>query len=296
MQRNYNLTPNFNFDYSVSDFDKIDTTDFFDAINETTKIIYTEALNSNLNKIGLCLSGVDSELIAHYLNKNNIPVEYFFLHIPNINDKDLELCKNIAKKYNTHLNVLSIPVNKIIDTNIYENFNITYSCWPTYVTIPSLIKEIPDDFYIVLGEGDLEKTNNDRYKKIFDSKVKNYSDSNLYIPLHLTEIAYNRTLSFYSKRGESNFYSKNFNLWYHILRHKDLISNFKYFYDPKSNIISEFSIENNLISPKKTLNYNSEHFDLSKKIFTNLCAFAAKYENWNPYIGDIVVLPKNLLS
>lgn len=295
MKRNYELTADFQFKYFFSDFDPITTNNFFDAVDQTCKDIYNEALSQNLNKIGLCLSGLDSELIAFYLEKNSIPVEYFFLLITGINDKDLEICKIIANKNKKHLNVVSLTIDEFIDTNIYENFEITYNCWPTYAVIPSLIKKIPDNYYIILGEGDLEKTNLVRYEKIFNAKVKNYDDSNFYVPMQLSEIAYRKSLNFFKKIGESNFFSRNYNLWYHILRDANLVTNKRYYYDPKTYILKKFAVESNFKFLEKTLNFDDKQYRHKQKIITNLCNYAKKYPLWNPYIGDMVIISDKLI-
>ena len=69
------------FSYRIDDFDKVTTDTFFDAVDKTVKDIKKEMTALGLEKIGLCLSGIDSELIAHYIHLNDIPVEYFFFHI-----------------------------------------------------------------------------------------------------------------------------------------------------------------------------------------------------------------------
>jgi hypothetical protein len=295
MKRTYNLTADFDFRYELSDFDVINTTDFFHAVDETSKIVYNDAINQNINKMGLCLSGSDSELIAHYLNKNSIPVEYFFLLIKGVNDNDLKLCEKISKKYSTPLNVIEISLKELLEIKIFENFEITMTCWPTYVTIPSLIKEIPNDYYIILGEGDLEKTSDQKYKVLFENKIQSYDDRNFYIPVNITEVAYRKSLDSFNKTGESNFFSKNFNLWYHILKNPELITNGKYYYDPKSNILKKFMVENNFLSPGKTLNYTDNSVTIRTKIISELCEYGKKVKNWNRYAGDIITIPKEIL-
>lgn len=301
MKRVWNLTENFDFSYAVGDYDIITTNNFLEAVNKTVKLIEQELKDLNLKKIALCLSGSDSELIAHFFYMNNIPIEYFFLDIDGINRLELNLCEKISKKYNTNLNVYSISSNELISNLIYENFNITKVCWPTYATLPSLIKKIPDDLYIVLGEGDLEK-GWPRYKKIYQNKYVNCkNDTNIYIPIHLTEISYNLALKYYNKHGESNFYSKCFDLWYHILNDKNLLTSEGWYYDPKTHIMNKLITNLNLISPLKTMNYDDETNNVEKrsilknKIVNNLLKYGNTFNNWNPYIGDLVAIPKKNL-
>lgn len=293
MDRIWSLTSDFKFDFTLANFDIITTTDYLSSIDKTVKIIYDEMTTLNLNKVGLCLSGVDSELIAHYLAINGITTEYFFLDIDGTNSADLILCQNIAKKYNNKLNVISITIEQLLEEIIYTNFDITNVCWPTYVTIPTLIKNIPNDYYIITGEGDLEKDSDDRYSKIYHDKITVHSPDNFYIPVHLTEVAYKRAMTYYQKQGESNFYSRCFDSWYHILKDTRLITNGQYLYDPKRNIINDIAAKQRLLSPNKTLNYTEP--SLKRNIITRLIQYGNKISGWHPYIGDIIILPKNMI-
>ncbi len=297
MNRFFELTNDFKFSYSVQNLNEITTENYLNAIEKTTKIVYEDCLKSESNKIGLCLSGSDSELIAHFLHKNKIPTEYFFLNIAGINSKELELCKKISEKYNTKLNVIYINKDDLLRKIIYENFQITYVCWPTYVTLPTLIKYIPKNYYIVLGEGDLEKGWN-RYKKIYEEKIKSHDDNFFYIPMHLTEISYLLSLSHFEKKGEGNFYSRCFDNWYHILNDEDLITDGICVFDPKTKIISKIIRDLNLISPLKTMNYddNAEKNMLGHNIINKLKKYGKKIENWSPTIGDIVKIEKKVLK
>lgn len=293
MDRIWSLSSDFNFDFKLSNFDRITTTDYLDSIDKTVKIISDEMSALNLNKVGLCLSGVDSELIAHYLSINDVITEYFFLDIDGTNSDDLILCQNIAKKYNNKLNVISITIDQLLEEIIYTNFDITNVCWPTYVTIPTLIQHIPKEYYIITGEGDLEKDSEDRYSKIYQNKIKVHNPDNFYIPVHLTEVAYTRAMIHYEKHGESNFYSRCFDSWYHILKDNRLITNDRYLYDPKLNIVNAFAREKSLLSPIKTLNYTDPV--LKKNIISRLLQYGNKFPGWNPYIGDIITIPRNMI-
>jgi hypothetical protein len=293
MLRKYELTDDFKFSYSVEEFDEITTTNYLEAIDKTTKVVFDDCKKANLNKIGLCLSGSDSEFIAHFLHKNDIPTEYFFMDIGGINSEELKLCEQISKKYNTKLNVVSVNTKELLDNLIYENFDITHVCWPTYSTLPTLIKNIPKDFYIVLGEGDLEK-GWPRYKELYYRKIEVRDNDFFHIPIMLTEISYLLSLSFFGKRGEGNFYSRCYDTWYHILNDKRLIVDDTCLLDPKTNIISEYKKQINLLSPMKTMNYDDhmKRILIGDKIINNLIRYGKKIENWSPIIGDILKIKK----
>lgn len=296
MNRVFNVNSNFDFSYKLTNFDVITTKNYLEAVDKITKNIEKTLVDLNLKKIGLCLSGLDSEIIANSLSKSDIYVEFFFLKIENVNIADLELAEKISKKYKKILNVVSITIEELLDYEIFNSFNITKVCWPTYVSIPFLIKKIPDDFFIILGEGDLEKTNNDKYSRIFNLKNLEYSNENFYIPMHLSEIAYKTTIDFYGKNGESNFFTNSFDAWYHILKDDNLITDEKIFYDPKTKILSSLAKENNFVSPIKTLNYNENFFNLKIEIINKLIDYGKNFQGWHAYIGDVIILPKDLIK
>lgn len=295
MNRNWELSPDFKFSYFLTDFDSISTSNYIEAIDKASLLVFEDAAKLNLNKIGLCISGADSELIARSLFNLGIYTEYFFLNIDGINSVELSICQNIAKRYNAKLNVVTITKNDLLETVIYENFNITPVIYPTYATLPVLIKNIPSDFYIVLGEGDIEK-GWPRYTYIFKHKIKNPDHKNfLYVPEHLSEISYRLAINYYGKHGESNFYSRCFDTWYHILKDERLITDGVCLYDPKTTIFSSLIKEYNLISPIKTMNYENS-IELRNHIKSNLINRGKQFDGWHQDIGDVVVLPKSLFT
>jgi len=300
MHRSYSLTDDLKFSYKIENFDQITTVDYLGAINKSVISIIDEMNVLSLKRVGLCLSGSDSELIAHYLHLNNVPTEYFFLDVENINSLERKLCEEISKKYNTKLNVISITIEELLDKFIYENFNITPVCYPTYATLPTLIKQIPNDYYIITGEGDIEKGWK-RYKIIFNKIITDYNSDYFYVPVHLSEIAYNRALNFYQKHGESNFYSRCFDTWYHLLNHPDMITNGIDMYDPKTKIISKVIKDLKLLSPEKTMNYNDTdinhelRYNIGQTIISKLTNVGNNLPGWSRNIGDVIKVPKTLI-
>jgi hypothetical protein len=290
MQRNWEFDNEFNFQYWLSDLDIVDTADYIEAIHKAVRLLSDDMAVAKKSKIALLLSGVDSELIAKCLYLNNIPVEYFYLHINGINDSELLLCQEISNRYSTKLNVIQVDYFTLLETQIEESFQITKVCWPTYLVLPYLIKRIPDDYYITIGEGDLEK-DNIRYGIIYKDYQKDFTGNEFFVPIHLTEISYRLALDHYGKSGESNFFSRCFDLWYHILKDPDLITNRKYYYDPKKVLLKKYS--EGLLSPNKTLNF----LDKEKKqsIINHACKLGKALPGWHRYIGDIIKIPNYLI-
>lgn len=254
--------------------------------------LFDKAKNLNLEKVGLALSGLDSEIIAHSLHKLKIPAEFFFLNVVGANDNQISDVKKVAKKYDTKLNIIRILQEDLIDNLIYESFSVLPVIFPGYVTNTLIIKYIPDDFYIIIGEGDLEKTGIEKYGSIFKEAVPVFDPNFYYIPMHLSEIMYSKCLDFYNKKGEANFYSYNFNTWFHILRDSRLITNRKFFYDPKSELL--FNDCRNFIFQKKTDTFNNNPpSNLEKTIITRLLKQTSA--SWKWYIGDVVAISKDLI-
>lgn len=286
------------FSYQISDFDKITTKDFFEAIDLTSTEIYDEMKQKNISSVALLLSGIDSEMIANSLYNLKIPTEHYFFHITGVNDHLKELVESISKKYDTKLNIFESTLDEVLNYTL-NNFHKNYIAYPLYSAIPFFMDRIPNNQYIIIGEGDLEKRDLVKYFKIYEKKT-NTDDQTFYIPMHLCEITYRTALDNANKIGESNFYSRNFNLWYHILKDNRLITNEKYYYDPKTVLINEIKAEKQLLSPIKTINFsttktNNDNLVKYNSIMAQLKEIGHQNTNWNHYIGDLVSVPKDLV-
>ena len=286
------------FSYQISDLDKITTKDFFEAIDLTNTEIYDEIKQKNISSVALLLSGIDSEMIANSLYNLKIPTEHYFFHILGVNDHLKELVESISKKYNTKLNIFEDTLENVLNYTL-NNFHKNYVAYPLYSAIPYFIDKIPNNQYIVIGEGDLEKRDLVKYFKIYETKSNN-DDKSFYIPMHLCEVTYKMALNNANREGESNFYSRNFNLWHHILKDNRLITNEKYYYDPKTVLIQELSIEKKLLSPIKTINFSSANTNSNNLVKYNdmmakLKEIGHQNTHWNHYIGDLVRVPKDLV-
>ena len=286
------------FSYQISDFDKITTKDFFEAIDLTSTEIYDEMKQKNISSVALLLSGIDSEMIANSLYNLKIPTEHYFFHITGVNDHLKELVESISKKYDTKLNIFESTLDEVLNYTL-NNFHKNYIAYPLYSAIPFFMDRIPNNQYIIIGEGDLEKRDLVKYFKIYEKKA-NTDDQTFYIPMHLCEITYRMALDNANKIGESNFYSRNFNLWYHILKDNRLITNEKYYYDPKTVLINEIKAEKQLLSPIKTIKFsttktNNDNLVKYNSIMAQLKEIGHQNTNWNHYIGDLVSVPKDLV-
>lgn len=294
MDRVWSLNKKLEFTYRLENFDTITTENYIEAVDKTTASIIDNMTRLCFKKVGLCLSGMDSEIILRSLIKHDIDVECFFLLIENHNLEDLELVKKLTAIYSKPLHVVSLSLSDLLDFHIYRNFLITKVCWPTYVSVPSLIEQIPIDYFIIIGEGDLEKNNNFRYERIFYNHIKSIDTRAFYIPISLTEISYQLSFDYFNRQGEANFFSRIFDTWYHVLRNPLLKTNRKYYYDPKEYFMADLAKVNNYHSPLKTLNYKQQNLKYS--IMKNLYEFGQGIKHWDPFKGNIITIPESLIN
>ena len=281
------------YSYIIDNFDDINTDSFFEAVDKSLEDIFLEMEYFSLSKIAICLSGIDGEIIGQRLLKYKKDVEYFFLYIQGINEDHKKIVEEIAFRHKVKLNIVPVSFDYIRDEFCHEVFDFCQVTMLTYVTIPYLIKSIPNDYYIIIGEGDLEKSDANKYRKIFDKNITNPSREMIYVPMHLTEIIYSLSLKRYGKYGESNFYSRKFDTWYHVLKDNRLITNFRFYYDPKSDFVYEIC-KNDFVSPIKTLNYTiDKHWNLMVDLHQKLERTACK--NWSFFLGSMVAIPKDLV-
>jgi len=286
------------FTYNITDIDKITTQDFFEAIDLTVTEIYDEIKQKNLSSVALLLSGIDSEMIANSLYNLKIPTEHYFFHIIGVNDHLKELVESISKKYDTKLHIFESSLKDVLDYAL-NNFHKNYVAYPLYSVLPFFMEKIPNNQFIVIGEGDLEKRDLVKYFKIYEKKSNN-DETSFYIPMHLCEITYRLALDSANRVGESNFYSRNFNLWCHILRDNRLITNHKYYYDPKTVLQEEIRVSKKFLSPTKTINFsgrntNKGNLAIYNDAMTKLKEIGNQNTHWSHYIGDLVRVPKDLV-
>lgn len=283
------------FTYKIHTFNQVTTSDYIEAIDKTVLDLHSKMINLGLEKFGLALSGIDSELIANSIHRLKLPVEYFFLHVESINDDDLSLVNKIALRHDVKLNIVPLSLRDIYWSIPFEIFKLCPVFFPGYLINASIIKFIPEEFFIIVGEGDLEKSSVSKYIHIYNNNIIEHNNDYFYLPIHLSEILFQKCMIHFGKKGESNFYSVNFDTWYHILKDKNLRTNGKFYYDPKSKLIFNYYKHVCFYAEKTdTLNLGSKkHAIINKTIINTL--FQYNVSSIPKYQGVLVEIPKDIV-
>lgn len=152
-------------------------------------------------KLAICISGIDSEIIAREAKNLGLSFELFFLSNWGLNDYILALCHQLAEELDVKLNI--IPVTR---DDAFAYAKIQYKKVrvnkPTYLILPMLFEAIPEDYYIICGEGDINKMDGDYQNQdiITQENTNCLSISN-------TEIAYWLWAKEHNRNGDYCFFS-----------------------------------------------------------------------------------------
>lgn len=187
----FNKNINFVFDYE----------NLYDGYNPSVN--FKQAIRNRLtqlghNKLAICISGVDSEIIAREAKDLGLTFELFFLSNWGMNDYMLSLCEQLATELDVKLNVISITREDAFEF-AKQQYNKVRVNKPTYLILPMLFSAIPEDFYIICGEGDINKSDGDYQNDniITEKNVESLSISNTEISYWLWAKEHNRNGDYY---------------------------------------------------------------------------------------------------
>lgn len=155
--------------------------------------------------IALCYSGgMDSEIIARTLAKLGIPFELYFLDIWGLNRSRFEedsasLLSELKKK----AQIVHLSKEFLYRELISRSFLATGCELPTYLCLTYLFERIPADQYIVVGDGDL-----DRSAKLYGEIAKEHSvpSGGIHLPFSSSRVAYLLWARKHRRAGEFYFY------------------------------------------------------------------------------------------
>jgi hypothetical protein len=147
--------------------DKVDFFFNYEQIYEgyDPSVNFKQAIRNRLiqlgnQKLAICVSGIDSEIIAREAKDLGLNFELFFLSNWGINDYMLSLCQQLATELDAKLNVISVTREDAFDFAKAQYKDVRVNK-PTYLILPMLFSAIPEDYYIICGEGDINKTDGD---------------------------------------------------------------------------------------------------------------------------------------
>lgn len=181
--------------YDLTDYN--DNIDFYFQYNNLydnfdPSITYKQAIINKLEniadkKIALCISGIDSEIVAREAVAQGLTPELYFLDIWGINNYMLNSVQELAKELSLNLNVVSITKDEAYfeAEESYKNFRYNK---PTYMILTYLLGKIPEDQWPVVCEGDLTK---DTFLyNFYLTKFPRTENSNNGVMITNTEIGY----------------------------------------------------------------------------------------------------------
>lgn len=196
-------------------FEKIDYTKSMNQIFKFDYIIPREIKFSNFkievqnaviklyNKynrtLAICVSGRDSEVIVREAVRMRVPCKIYFLQLWDMNNWMLDIVTDISKELNVKLCVVKLSEKQCMEEVIFKSYKIMPTVKPTYVCLPYLFENIPEDELIVCGEGDVAK-DNPIFKKF-------YTLGSVGIPILSTEIVYRLWAQENKRYGEFYFHS-----------------------------------------------------------------------------------------
>jgi hypothetical protein len=191
----YSLTKSqhFKFDYEIP----LDVTfkDYKTEVQDAVVRLYKKYQRT----LAVCVSGKDSEVILREAVKLNIPCRAYFLDIWGLNKDIQETAEKLTDELSMHLNVVHLEESEFFERDMLETYSIMPVMRPTYLCLPSLFKKIPQDEFIVVGEGDIAKET-DWYRKYPKFLYRG-------IPILSTEISYRIWAQKKQRYGEYYFHS-----------------------------------------------------------------------------------------
>jgi hypothetical protein len=171
---------------------------------------------SNNKKIAVCIGGADSEIIARELKSLDYPFELFFLNIVNLNNRAQSVAESIADELKVPINIVYLDKNTLISDVVPRMFNLLQAEKPTYLCLPYLFENIPDEFVILGGEGDPQKSGIDY--EVFATSDGKFDG----IPISSTEIFYRQWALANNRMCNMYFYATTAELIKSYFYHPDL--------------------------------------------------------------------------
>jgi hypothetical protein len=156
--------------------------------------------------IALCYTGgIDSELIARSLASLSIPFELYFLDIWGLNRSHFDQWSpHLLKELGKEAHVVSLSKERFYTEQVSKVFPVMGCEYPTYISLAYLFEQIPQDQFIVVGDGDL-----DRSAKLYGEIAKRfpqYTGRKSALPFSASRVAYLLWAKHHRREGEFYFF------------------------------------------------------------------------------------------
>jgi organic radical activating enzyme len=232
--------------------------------------------------VALCYTGgLDSEVIALTLEEYGIPFELYFLDIWGIN----------PTKFRRNVHIVHLKRDFFLEVHAPENFQRFGVEFPTYLALTYLFEMIPQDQFIVVGDGDF-----DRSGRIF--KEDNLNSRNEPASLKITSAGVLYYLwSIETRRlGEFYFYSSTPELIQAVLGHPLYIGGESGFRRSTRELIYREFPEIQFIEKSTNWDGGGYHENIFIRNWLGRQANIFRgFENWRPGVKSHVVIGKQAL-
>ncbi len=199
----WNLSKSWNFEYRYQA--KIEKVRYVFR-NEVRRACEIIDKNRKQKVVALChTGGIDSEIIANTLREMGIPYICYFLDIWGVNLKEFEYnVKNLQVREN--FEVVHLEKKIFYEQHSIPLFRATGCELPTYLAMAYLFNHIPQNQFIVVGDGDLNR-GTDLHKSISKNHLGPIQKDVLKIPFSLGNIFYYLWAKKNKRDGEFYFFS-----------------------------------------------------------------------------------------
>ncbi len=164
-------------------------------------------LYADTNKtLAICLSGRDSEVIARSAAQQSIPYKLYFLRFWGMEESQVTNVKTVAKELNQDLTLVELTREYCLDELIQKSFEVMVQYAASYLCMPAIFEQIPEDELIVVGNGDIAQ--GDFTGLPYKSPLLGFlHPSDRGIPILTSEIAYRLWAQKNRRHGQFYFWS-----------------------------------------------------------------------------------------
>lgn len=184
-------------------FDPVLTRRPFSFREEVDRACQQVDLNREGKTVALCYNGgLGSEVIARALHRHGIPFELYFLDLWGLNRPHFDQwAGEFAREIGKNIKIFCLDREYFYEEHAPKTFLETGLALPTYLAITYLFDQIPEDQFIVVGEGDLSRFGS----WLNQSKGNEISRTSLpFSPRQIFYYLWNRTRE---RAGEFSFFS-----------------------------------------------------------------------------------------
>jgi hypothetical protein len=240
--------------------------------------------------IALCYTGgVDSELIARLLHRLGLPFEMYFLDIWGLNSAAfLHWSKPFEQEIGKKVRIVKLAKPYFYEEHSLRMFEELGCEYPSYLALTYLFEKIPGDEFIVVGDGDLNRTGG-IFDFIAESHPKEREGKTIPLPFASSSVAFWLWARKRQRKGDFYFFSSTPELIASTMEHPAF--QFGYPHSETREVIYDSFPE--IARRPKTTNWDGKAYRENKWVRTWLSRHAQKTPSlsfWKKGAGTIVDL------